>query len=129
MNTMTPTNPSEVTSSETTERSSVYQPDVDILEGPQAVKILIDLPGVPVGNVDVDFEKGVLTITARTQRTPPGGRRLLQEFTAGDFHRSFRVGQGLQTDAITAEHRDGVLDVTLPKAQSSRPNRIEVKGR
>jgi HSP20 family protein len=108
------------------EKAAVYRPDVDILESAEQIDILIDLPGVPSENIDVDFEKGLLTITGRAPRVTREGRCLMREFSGGDFHRSFRLSEGVNADGISAAMKDGVLTLTLPKSEQTRPSKIQV---
>jgi HSP20 family molecular chaperone IbpA len=88
-----------------------------------------DLPGATPENIDVTYEQGLLTIHAGVQRRrdPSGTRYLLREYGEGDFHRAFRIGEGIDASAIRAEFTRGVLTLHLPKSKEVMPKRIEVK--
>ena len=106
----------------------VFTPAVDILELPEELVLLVDLPGVKPDGVTVDFERGELTVRARREPLARQGRGLVQEFEAGDYYRAFLISQEVAVDKIVAELKDGVLTVHLPKAAAALPRRIAVKG-
>ena len=110
------------------ERRMTFTPHVDILELPEELVLYVDLPGVKADSVDVDFERGELTVKARREETPKAGRGLVEEFLPGDFSRGFLISQDIAADRITADLKNGVLTVRLPKAQAAVPRRISVKG-
>jgi HSP20 family protein len=109
-------------------RTVVFTPSVDILELPEELVLLVDLPGVKPDGVTVDFERGELTVRARREPAPRSGRGLVEEFEAGDYHRAFLISQEVAGDKIAAELKNGVLTVHLPKAAAAMPRRIAVKG-
>ncbi|HZY76630.1 MAG TPA: Hsp20/alpha crystallin family protein [Jatrophihabitantaceae bacterium] len=86
-----------------------------------------DLPGVDPGSVDVHVENGTLTIKAeRSGRTEQDVQWLSSERFTGTYMRQIALGDGLDTDAITATYTNGVLTVTIPVAEKAKPRRIEV---
>lgn len=88
----------------------------------------VDLPGVDPGSVDVDVEDRTITIRAmRTARSDAGVQWLARERPVGTYVRQLTLGKGLSLDAIEAGYADGVLTLTIPVAQESRPRRIEVQ--
>ncbi|MGB0715719.1 MAG: Hsp20/alpha crystallin family protein [Phycisphaerae bacterium] len=104
-----------------------YTPKVDILESDSDVNVLVEMPGVAAGDVDLTFEDGILTVTGKVApRQDKGTRYLHREYGVGDFYRRFEVSELIQADAITAKIEHGVLSVTLPKAEAARPRKIEV---
>src|SRR5947207_2314916 len=96
------------------QRRATFTPPVDILELPEELVLLVDLPGVKPDAVDIDFERGELTVKARRQTPARPGRAWVEEFEAGDFYRGFLISQEVAPDRITAELKDGVLKVHLP---------------
>lgn len=112
----------------TVQRRVTFTPAVDILELPDELVLFVDLPGVKADSVDVHFERGELTVKARREATPKAGRGLVEEFLPGEFSRGFLISQDVAADRISAEVKDGVLKVHLPKAQAALPRRISVKG-
>jgi HSP20 family molecular chaperone IbpA len=113
---------------EFTRAAPVFRPNVDVLESEDEVTVYADTPGADPSQFDVRFEDGELTIHARTpERQAEGTRFLLQEYEVGDFHRSFQVAETIDASRISAESRDGVLILHLPKAASAKPRRISVQ--
>lgn len=105
-----------------------YRPAVDIVEKDQELLVLADVPGAGPNDIDVRLEQGELSIRAKVAPRREGVKhRLLREYGVGDFHRVFRVGEEIDSTAIAAELRDGVLTLRLPKTESAKPRKIEVK--
>lgn len=105
-----------------------YTPKVDILESDSDVRLFVEMPGVNAEGVDLRFEDGVLTIEGTVQpRQTQGTKYLHREYGTGNYFRRFEVSDGIQADSIAAEIKDGVLTVTLPKAEAARPRKIEVQ--
>jgi len=95
-------------------------PPVDVFENEEAFLVKADLPGVAANDVSVRFEQETLRIEA--QRTVTEGTDSAWDF---DFRRAFKLS-GIDQDNIAAELKDGVLSLTLPKAQSVRPREIPI---
>lgn len=106
-----------------------FVPHVDILENDEKLLLLADLPGVQSDDLDIRYERGELTLTARVQPRPmarTSGPPLLQEYEVGDFRRTFRIGELIDAARIEADLRDGVLQLHLPKQAEARPRQIPV---
>lgn len=107
---------------------SVYKPLVDLVEREHELVLVADMPGVTADAIDVRYENGLLTIHGRIgEREVPDSRTMLREYGAGDFQRSFRLSDVIDTQGIRAESSDGVLTVHLPKVAQAQPRRIEVR--
>lgn len=120
----------EVTRQEPTRGSPRYRPPVDIVETGEELRVLADLPGASPESIDINFERGVLTIHARVEsRQPEGTSFLLREYGVGDFYRAFEVTENVDGDRISAEYRDGVVTLRLPKAEKAKARKIEVRAR
>lgn len=88
----------------------------------------LDLPGVDPGSVDIDVDGQLLTIRAeRTLRSEDGVQWLSREREGGSFLRQLSLGQGIDTDGITAHYENGVLNVIIPVSEKAKPRRIEVQ--
>jgi len=106
----------------------VFAPAVDIYETDDGLVLQADLPGATHDGLDVQVEGNVLSIVARTMpQTPAGSTLVHQEYVIGDYERSFILSDQIENDKIGAELKDGVLTLTLPKAQSALPRKIAVK--
>lgn len=119
----------EVTRAERTRDRRTYTPNVDIIETQDEFLVVADMPGVSSDAVDIQYEQGVLTLQGRVEpRQDEGGTTyLLQEYGVGDYYRSFRLGEDIDTEKIDARLKDGVLELRLPKSESTKPKKITVK--
>ena len=115
----------EITGPESTRGGSYYTPRVDIYETADEVVLMCDLPGVKPQDLDVQYMKGELSLSGKVQ--PRQMEYARQEYGVGDFYRSFTIAPDVDAGKISAEGRDGVLTIHLPKPQKARPKRIAVK--
>ncbi|WP_422930890.1 Hsp20/alpha crystallin family protein [Singulisphaera sp. PoT] len=103
-------------------------PLIDIHEGPEGLILEADLPGASEDGVRIQLEHNVLTLHARvTSPVPEGALPLHEEYHQGDFQRSFILSDEVERERITAEFKNGVLRLTLPKAERAKTRRIEIK--
>ena len=119
----------EVTAPEATRGGIYYTPRVDIYESADEVVLQCDLPGVKPQDVDVRFEKGELSLYGKLQPRQVPAEYLDEEYGVGDFYRSFAIAQEIDADKISADYRDGVLTVHLPKQERVKPKQIAVQAR
>ncbi|MBX6313161.1 MAG: Hsp20/alpha crystallin family protein [Isosphaeraceae bacterium] len=108
----------------------VRTPPIDIHEGPDGLVLEADLPGATNQNLSIRLEDNVLTLHARIEPAIPEGARPIpeqQEFRAGEFLRSFILSDEIDRDGITAELKNGVLRLCLPRAERAKTRRIEIK--
>ena len=117
----------EVTVPEATRGGIYYTPCVDIYESADEVVLQCDMPGVKPQDLDVRFEKGELSLHGRVQPRQTPQEYLAKEYGVGDFYRSFAIAPEIDSDRISAEYRDGVLTVHLPKQERVKPKRIAVQ--
>ena len=86
-----------------------------------------DLPGVDPGSVDIDVDGQLLTIRAeRTLTSGEGVKWITRERETATFVRQLNLGQGIDTEKITAAYANGVLSVTIPVSDRAKPRRIAV---
>lgn len=105
-----------------------YRPRVDLVETGSEFQIIAEVPGATAESIDVQFEKDVLTLTAKVgPRDRTEGTWLRREYGVGDFSRSFRLGEGLDPSGISAEFEQGVLTVRVPKAVAAQARKIPVQ--
>ncbi|HDR9587030.1 TPA: Hsp20/alpha crystallin family protein [Burkholderia stabilis] len=108
-------------------RRPVVTPAVDIVEDARGVTLLADLPGVPRENLDVKVHDNTLTIEADTRIDTPADLRVRHaEARAPRYARTFVLSPDLDTSKIDANLRDGVLTLTIPRREETRPRRIDV---
>lgn len=86
-----------------------------------------DLPGIDPGSVDVNVENNVLSISAeRSERTEEGVQWIASERFAGRYLRQLSLGDGIDSDKISATYANGVLTVTLPVAERAKPRKVSI---
>jgi HSP20 family protein len=107
-------------------------PAVDIVDLDDAYKLTAELPGVDEKQVEIGFSNGTLTIEGTKDEEPADVKQdhFISERHYGDFHRTFRVPDGVDADKIEAIFKNGVLSVTLPKTVEARrkQKKVEIKG-
>jgi len=120
---------SSVTQVERARSGRAFVPSVDIIEKSDELIMFADVPGAAAQDIDVNFEKGQLTIHAKVdpRQDEENTQYLLQEFGVGDFCRTFQIGDGVNPERIKAEVRDGVLKLHLPKSETLKPRKIAVR--
>ncbi|NIL99645.1 MAG: Hsp20 family protein [Acidobacteria bacterium] len=125
---MEPRQKQEITGAEATRPGPIFTPAVDIFETESSITLLADMPGVLADGLGIDLKDNVLIIDGRVEPQASGGeRRLLQEYETGSFRREFRLSNMIDQERIDASLSDGVLRLTLPKAEAARPRKIEVR--
>jgi HSP20 family molecular chaperone IbpA len=112
---------------ESTAPARFFVPTTDIFETDQALSLVVEMPGVNKGNVDVRVEEGVLTIQGELDFSQYEGMQpVYTEYNIGHYRRSFTLSNKIDQSRIGAEIKDGVLTLTLPKAEEAKPRRITV---
>jgi HSP20 family protein len=104
-----------------------FEPAVDIYETAEALTVVTDVPGADPDSIETDLRDNLLTITARVKPVEGNLRPLHTEYRIGHFTRQFRLGQHIDQSKISAVLKDGVLTLTLPKAESVKPRKIQVQ--
>lgn len=102
---------------------------MDVYRDGDTFVLIVDLPGVDPDSIDLNVDNGMLTI--RAERTSASGENLdwiLSERYAGAYMRQLTLGEGVDTEHITAGYDAGVLTVTIPVAEKAKPRRIQVTG-
>ena len=118
----------ETASDESSVVTSQWAPRVDIVEEPTRFVILADLPGVDPQDVDVLMDKGILSIRGErgSDIDAQSGRYSRIERRYGMFHRRFALPDSADAEGITADGRNGVLAISIPKRPETTPRRIQV---
>jgi HSP20 family protein len=123
----TKNNRDDVAAVERTLGGTTYSPRFDIWENDDEMILYGDLPGVMPEDLDVRFENPVLTIHGTVKPRHTDIKFLQGEYGIGDFHGTFTIGEAIDTARISAELKNGVVTVHLPKNEKVKPRRIEVK--
>ena len=107
--------------------SGIGQFGMDVYETDDAYVIHSLLPGIDPESVSVSVQDNVLTISGESKRTAPeNARPLFQEIGYGQFQRQVSLGFPVEADKAEASYHDGILTITLPKAESAKPRQIKV---
>jgi len=113
---------------ETTIAARVFLPNADIYETQDALRVILEMPGVEKDNVEVHVEEGVLNVAGRLDLSKYKGLQpLYTEYNIGHYSRSFRLSSKIDQSKIGAEMNDGVLSLTLPKVEEAKLQTIKVK--
>lgn len=107
---------------------TMWAPAVDIIETENELVIKADLPEVAETDIDVRVEKNMLTIRGerKFEQKVKEENYLRMERSYGAFTRSFSLPNTVNTEAIQAQYKDGVLRVTLPKRAESKPKQVKI---
>src|SRR4051794_25784970 len=109
-------------------RDLAMVPPVDVIEDGAAITLLADMPGVPRDKLSIQLEPDSLTIEGEVALDMPGGLESSHaEVRQPRYRRVFSLSRELDTEKTTAEFRNGVLTLRIPKAAHVQPRRIEVK--
>jgi HSP20 family molecular chaperone IbpA len=113
---------------ELTVPARVFLPTTDIYESDSALTLVMEMPGVDKANLDIHLEDGVLSVDGRIDFSRYENlQAVYTEYNIGHYRRSFSLSPSRVDQAkIKAELNDGVLSLTLPKAEQAKPRRIAV---
>jgi HSP20 family molecular chaperone IbpA len=113
---------------ETTIPARVFLPTADIYETKDALNVVLEMPGVEKGSLEIRVEEGVLKVDGRLDFSKYKGLQpLYTEYNVGNYSRSFRLSSKIDQNKIGAELKDGVLSLLLPKIEEAKPRSIQVK--
>lgn len=104
----------------------VMSPAVDIFESDDKLTLVADMPGVDKSGLDINLEKGILTINGEVA-VERRGKPLMSEFSSINYYRQFKLSEHIDADKATAELQNGVLTFAIPKAESAKPKKIAIR--
>ena len=119
--------------------SSEYEPKVDIVKRDDSYVVKMELPGRSEKDVDVQIEKGILTISSRkeeckevsenenAEKTVSEEKYLLRERKISEFSRSFEFSDDVDVEKASASFANGILEISLPRKEKPLPKKIEIK--
>jgi HSP20 family protein len=106
----------------------VLRPPVDIFEDAEGITVLADMPGVSRDRLNIEVDKDMLLVEGDAKISMSEGMEALYaDVRSTRYRRSFALSSELQTEAIDASLKDGVLSVRIPKRAELRPRKIEVR--
>lgn len=111
---------------EQTKEGPVFVPAVDIYESEEALTLVADMPGVSRENLTIDLKENTLTIKGGVGPSQELGKVVYREYEEGDYYRQFSLSELIDQGGITANLKDGVLTLNLPKVKPAQPRRIEI---
>ena len=109
-------------------------PAVNVKENKKSFKLEVSSPGFDKEDFDINVDKNIITISAKKEESSEAkdidDRLIRQEFTSAAFSRSFTLPENIDTSKITAEHKNGILEISLPKMENAledKVKKIEIK--
>jgi HSP20 family molecular chaperone IbpA len=113
---------------ERTRECRCFVPRTDIYEVDDNIILELDMPGINQNAIEITLEKNILNVKGYAQIDDTGDYSLaLAEYEIGDYERNFRISDAVAKEKIDALYQDGVLRLTLPKAEQAKARKIAVK--
>src|SRR5438874_3557147 len=108
--------------------NQAWVPALDVLETEDEIVYALDLPGIPEDKISVELDDGALTVSAERERTHEASDERFYRFERrfGAFQRTIAVPQGVTEQDVSADYRDGVLEVHVRKPEQPKPKRIQI---
>jgi HSP20 family protein len=108
---------------------SGFTPRVDIRESEDDIRLTFEIPGLEKDDIKVKIDNRVLTVSGKrpVRRDEENARYLLTELHSGEFSRSFTLPDTLDTTKVEAGYRQGLLTITLAKAEAQKPKQVDIK--
>ena len=105
-----------------------WTPSIDLAEKDDEIVVTAELPGVKQDDVDITITNDILTLKGEKKEEKESKEQNYHrlERCYGSFQRSIRLPTGVQGDEAKASYRDGVLQVTIPKAEEAKPKQIKI---
>lgn len=114
------------TREETRSSEKYIRPAVNIIENDEGLVLTADIPGASKESLDINVEKGILTISAPVQNAM-AGTAAYREFELANYYRQFTIPESLNHEKAKAEYVNGILTLRVPKAEVAKPKRIAVQ--
>jgi len=105
----------------------IFVPVTDIFETPEALTVVLEMPGVDRDSIEASIENDVVTIDGRIDFAKYEGMQpVYTEYNVGHYARSFEISDKIDQNKISAQMKDGVVMIVLPKAEQAKPRKIQV---
>ena len=103
---------------------------LDVTELEDSIRVCVEVPGIEPDALEISLTGQMLTLAAekRDEHEADANQRIYSERRYGSFRRSIELPCPVDADKVTAEHRNGVVTITLLKSDAARPRRIQVRG-
>jgi HSP20 family molecular chaperone IbpA len=111
---------------ETRSNEKYVKPAVNIVETEEGLTLTADIPGANKDVLDINVEKGILTISTQVTRSMPGNP-CYTEFELSSYYRQFSIPEILDHAKASAQLSNGILTLRVPKAEVAKPRKIEIK--
>lgn len=112
---------------EATREGPFFNPEVDIFELEKELVLVADVPGANNEGIELDLRDNLLNLTANVAPVDASWKPVYCEYDVGHYARQFRISQIIDTAKISAQVKDGVLTVRLPKIEKALPRKIQVQ--
>lgn len=101
---------------------------MDLVKEKDSFKIVAELPGMEKDKIKISVENNLLTISGERNRQPENGNEFVRsERFFGSFNRSFTLPETIDKSGISADYKNGLLELTLPVKEEEKPKQVEVK--
>jgi HSP20 family protein len=102
---------------------------VNIVENEDGYTLTAEVPGIKEKDIDLEIKDGLITLKGHTEESQEKEENhyRMREFSRRSFERSFRIGEGVDPDKISAKLENGVLTVVLPKKEEAKPKTVKVE--
>jgi len=110
---------------------STTYPLVNMYDGPENVVVTAELPGIAKEEVNISFADGALTIAGKREplRDVKSMTAVREEREAGEFEKTVRIPTKVQSEKISATFGNGILTITMPKAEEAKPKSITIEAK
>ena len=105
---------------------AAWIPATEINRGDDGWKVRVALPGIAPQDVKIDLDGNSLTVTGERAHTEADGKGHTSEFRYGRFERAFTLPANVDAEKVSADYVHGVLELTLPLAETAKPRRIAI---
>lgn len=116
-------------SGESSESTATWAPRTDLVETEDAYRIHVDIPGMTKDDLTINYQDDQLVISGerRDESREEKDRYVRVERSFGHFYRAFTLPKTVNADAISANYENGVLTISVPKAEEVKPRQIEIQ--
>ena len=105
----------------------LFVPVTDIFETPEALTVVLEMPGVDRDSIEANVENNVVTIQGRIDFSKYEGMQpVYTEYIVGHYARSFEISNQFDQSKISAQMKDGVVTIVLPRAEHTKPRQIQI---